>query len=173
MSLTLADHYYLKAVGDYPWGLQEVVENLGYALSYDAEHVGANYLMGRLYMEQFQDYNEAESYFVAAISIEPGHLKTCEYYIKLLIRLQRFAEAKRLIEFTLSRKGVAKAGILRLQALLYEHQRNYPKSLECLKNAVLEAFSYQHINFLNEEIKRVEDKQAMVHSWNYKLVVGE
>jgi len=173
MSLTLADRYYLKAAGDYPWGLEEVVENLGYALSYDAEHVGANYLMGRLHMEQFQNYNEAESYFVAAISIEPGHLKTCEYYIRLLIRLRRFAEAKKLIDFTMSRKGVVMASIFRLQALMYEHQRDYPKSLECLKNALLEAFNHQQINFLNEEIKRVEDKQTMVYSWNYKLVVGE
>ncbi len=173
MSLTLADQYYLKAAGDYPWGLQEVVENLGYALSYDPEHVGANYLMGRLYMEQFQNYEKAEAYFVAAISVYPDHFKACEYYIKLLIRLRRFAEAKRLAAFILSRKGVGRASILRLQALIYEHQMDYHHALECLKKAVLEAFNQQHIYFLKEEMKRIEDKQAMIHSWNYNVVTGE
>ena len=42
---TLADKYYLKAVDSYPHNLEESVESLTLALSYDGEHVGANYLM--------------------------------------------------------------------------------------------------------------------------------
>ncbi|MCG8582088.1 MAG: hypothetical protein MI866_19340 [Bacteroidales bacterium] len=43
---TLADQYFIKALDQYPYSLEEAIENLGYALSQDGEHSGANYLMG-------------------------------------------------------------------------------------------------------------------------------
>ena len=62
MALTLADQYYIKALAGYGYDLEEVVENLNYALSYDHEHSGANYLMGKVYMEQFQKFDLAQAY---------------------------------------------------------------------------------------------------------------
>ncbi|MEN8119440.1 MAG: hypothetical protein ABFS35_03800 [Bacteroidota bacterium] len=33
MSITLADQYYIKAIDNYPYNLEESIENLNYALS--------------------------------------------------------------------------------------------------------------------------------------------
>lgn len=38
MAFNLADQYFVKALGMYDYDLEEVVENLNYALSYDPEH---------------------------------------------------------------------------------------------------------------------------------------
>ena len=87
MAITLADQYYLKAVNEYGYDIEVSIENLNYALSYDPEHVGANCLMGQLYVEYFEDYEKAEAYFQAALSSNPQHITTCKQYCNLLIRL--------------------------------------------------------------------------------------
>lgn len=170
MSFTLADQYYLKASASYPWCLEEVLENLNYALSYDENHAGANYLMGKFYMEQYQDFENAEDFFVKVLSTNPYHVKACEAYVMLLIRTGKFSEAQRLIDFAGKIKGANAARLYRLKSLVYEHQRNYGQAIESLKFALLESFSQSYINFLSEEMNRIEQKMHLLESWNYKIV---
>ena len=48
MGLSIADQYYVKAFDNYPFEIENTVENLSYALSYDEHHVQANCLMGQV-----------------------------------------------------------------------------------------------------------------------------
>lgn len=171
MSITLADQYYLKAFDAYPYNLEETVENLNYALSYDEQHTSSNYLMGRLYMEKFLNYEIAEGYFIEAISSDPYHLKTCESYTQLLIRVKRFVEAKRLIQFSFGIKGVNLSKMYILEARVYEHERNYVKAKELLKLAMAEAFNQNLFNFLGDELKRLEQKQLLASGCDYNYII--
>ncbi|MEO1097874.1 MAG: hypothetical protein AAFX57_08965 [Bacteroidota bacterium] len=90
MTLTLANQYFLKAMDEYPYCLEETIENLNYALSYEDEHAGANCLMGKVYLEQFQNFELAEEYFIKAMATDPFDLRTCENYMRLMIRTKRY-----------------------------------------------------------------------------------
>ncbi|NNG27070.1 MAG: hypothetical protein HKM87_06060, partial [Ignavibacteriaceae bacterium] len=52
MSITLADTFYLKALDLYPFELDQVIEALNYAISYDNDHAGAHCLLGKLNLYQ-------------------------------------------------------------------------------------------------------------------------
>ena len=80
MSISIADTYYLKAVSNYPWNLDEATENLNYALSYDEHHAPANCLMGRLYMEILKDFDKAGSYFEQAIINDLQYVDTYKWF---------------------------------------------------------------------------------------------
>lgn len=161
MSITLADQYYLKALDDYDYNFTEVLENLNYALSYDADHAGANYLMGKLYMEQFQQFDLAEEHFVSSMSADPENLKTCESFAWLMIKTQRYEEALKLIAYTLGLKGALLPELLRLKALTYELMRDYGQARIVLLEAISESYDSRYIDFLEDEITRVEKKQGM------------
>lgn len=90
MAISLADQYYLKALDEYPYNLEDAIENLNYALSYDSEHSGANYLMGKMYMEQFQNFELAEEYFTDAMSSNPNNIKACESLGRLFITTRKY-----------------------------------------------------------------------------------
>ncbi|WP_109830162.1 hypothetical protein [Reichenbachiella versicolor] len=169
MSITIADQYYLKALDDYGYCYNEVMENLNYALSYDSEHADANYLMGKLYMEQFQKYEQAEEHLVTSMSIDPSNVKTCESMIWLFIRTHRFKEALKLIEFTLKLKGVLIPEILRLKALTYELMKQFDMARIWLINAIQESYDDSYIEFLQAELKRIEMKQQMIQGVRYHL----
>lgn len=169
MALTLADQYYLKALDDFDYNLEEVVENLNYALSYDPEHAGANYLMGKLYMDQFQKFDLAEEYFVASIASEPENIKTCESYIWLMIRTKRYKEALKLIKYTHQLAGISTSEIIRLEALVYELKGNYVKSRGLLQEAMKESYDSNYIEFLENELKRVEKKEGYDKCVQYTL----
>jgi tetratricopeptide (TPR) repeat protein len=170
MGLTLADVYYLKALDEYDYNLEEVVENLNYALSYDQEHAGANYLMGKLYMEQFQKFDLAEDYFVASLVTEPEHIQTCESYAWLMIRTKRYQEALKLIQYTYTLKGITTPEVIRMEALVYELSRNYIKSKELLHEAMQESYDSVYIDFLENELERVEKKEEYTKMLSYRIV---
>ncbi len=170
MALTLADQYYLKALEGYGYDLEEVVESLNYALSYDENHTGANYLMGKLYMEQFQQFDVAREYLEASMATDPKNINTCESLSWLLIRTRKFKEALRLIQYALGLSGVIRPEFLRLQALVYELQKDYHRSRELLYMAIEESYDSSYLSFLEEEVARVEQKMRRMPKVNYHLV---
>lgn len=158
---TLADQYYLKAMDNYPWDLEEVVENLTYALSYDNEHVGANSLMGKFYMEQIHDYALAESYFQAALATDPRNLNVCLDYGVLLIMMKAFGKAERVIEYLMGFKDADLARVNHLIGLFYEYQYQYESAIAFYEDAIFESYNEEATNHLNGEIKRVKEKQKL------------
>lgn len=145
-------------------------ESLNYALSYDPEHAGANYLMGKLYMEQFQEFDLAEEYFVASIASDPENIMTCESYTWLMIRTKRYKEALKLIKYTSELKGVLTPEIIRMEALVFELLRNFIKSKELLQEAIQESYDSSYIEFLEDELLRVKKKEGLTGSVQYSIM---
>ncbi|MCV9385944.1 tetratricopeptide repeat protein [Reichenbachiella ulvae] len=169
MSITLADQYYLKALDDYDYNFTEVLENLNYALSYDAEHAGANYLMGRVYMEQFQKFDIAESYFQLAMAADPENIQTCESLAWLMIRTKRFDDALRLIAYAVGLKGVIFPEWLRLKALIFELRKDYQLAKTLLHEAISESYDSNYIEFLEGELERIEKKERLLSHVQYHM----
>ncbi|MDN5213120.1 hypothetical protein QQ020_13720 [Fulvivirgaceae bacterium BMA12] len=169
MAITLADKYYLKALNDYPYELEEVIENLHYALSYDEEHAGANFLMGKLYMEEFKNFDMAEEYFIAAMAADPENVDTCESFTWLLIKTNRLKEALKLIKHTHSLKGIVSAQVLCTEALVYELMKDFRKAVALLNKAIEESYDCAYSEFLEEELTRVERKLQRTRTINYYM----
>ncbi len=170
MTITLADQYYLKAFEEYGYSYQEAIENLNYALSYNPGHSGANYLMGRFYMEEFKKYDEAESYLLKALQKDPENIEACKTYIRLLIDIENYQEALRIITYAKGIKGANSANFLHLEALVFEKKRDFKKALELLKEGTLVSTDSSHISFLKGEIERVKEKNQQFKEVNYEFV---
>ena len=62
------NRYLFKALEAYPYELDEAIEALGYALSYDAKNVQALCLMGKIYWEQLGEYEAAKECYAEAMA---------------------------------------------------------------------------------------------------------
>lgn len=158
MDTNLLNNYVLKAIDAYPYELEETVENLNYALSYESNNVYALYLMGCLQYEQFGDYEKAKDYFAEALANKMDFLKVYVPYILVLIWNDDFEEAQKLIHFALTVKGIDKGQIWSFQGLLYEYQGHYKKAIKALKKAKLYGFNDGFISQIDTEINRIENK---------------
>ena len=167
MAITMADQYYIKAIDYYPFNLEEALENLNYALSYDGEHAGANCLMGRLYVEYFKDYEKAEIYFQAALACNPAHAESCEHYARLLLNLRSFSKAQKLLDYAGGLPGVSLARILQLKAQMGESQHQFAAAKELLKKAMLETFDNEYMLALESDLARVEKKEQITVPYRY------
>ncbi|TKG94312.1 tetratricopeptide repeat protein [Puteibacter caeruleilacunae] len=159
---TLADKYYIKALDQYPYSLDEAIENLHYALSHNKEHIGANNLMGKLCLEQLNNYHDAEEYFLIALANDPENMNVCMDYTMLLIKLKEYKKAEKLIQYALGIKGIDISKINGLKGLIMEHQQRYKEALKLYKAALLDAYDEERITQLNDDIKRVKMKKKMV-----------
>ena len=158
---TLADQYYLKAVDLYPYNLEEFMENLRFALSYDNEHVGANYLLGKFYAEQLHDYNRAEGYYQVAMAGDPHNENLCFDYVLLFITMKEFGKAEKLLGYVRSFKGVDLARIYHHEGLIHEYHHAYDLALQSYENAQLESYNEEFSGYMNTVIKRVNAKQKL------------
>lgn len=169
MSLTQADVYYIKALDEYPFALEQTVENLNYALSYDPEHVAANCLMGQLYMEQLKDLNRAEHYLQRAISTDPEYANAYLHYTELAFARGDFTLAEKLISYVKTLNDIDKAQIAYHEGLLYEQQRKYGKAIEHMNHALLESVNDEDRNLIKAAVNRIQDKMDSLHSIHYEI----
>ncbi len=159
---TLADQYYIKALDQYPYSLEEAIENLSYSLIYNKEHPGANYLMGKIYKEQMNNFIKAEEYYIRALAGDPKDINTCIDYIYVLIALKEYGKALKLISYSNKLRGVDLSKTYSLKALVFEYQHEYDRALSLYTKAKLEAYNEDSINLLTNEIKRIKMKKKMV-----------
>jgi tetratricopeptide (TPR) repeat protein len=155
---TLADQYYYKARGLYPYNLDETIENLNFALGYDDEHVGANVLMAQILTDDVLDYDQAEAYYQKALAVDPTNAEVYLEYTRLLIIMKEFGKAEKLIEHTKGFKTVDLGKLYFYEGLKYEYQQNYEKALSFYDEALLETYNGQFMQYLNEAIERVKNK---------------
>lgn len=59
--------YYFQALDNFPYNMQETIEALNYALSYDGQNAESLCLLGRVYAEILKDYETAKNYFAEAL----------------------------------------------------------------------------------------------------------
>ena len=158
MDTNLLNNYVLKAIDAYPYELEETVENLNYALSYESNNTYALYLMGRLQAEQFGDYEKAKQYYAEALANKMDFHKVYKHYILVLIWNEDFEEAQKLIDFAFTIKGLGKGQIWVLQGQFFETQKAYKKSLKALKTAKQFAYNNDFTSYINSEISRIKNK---------------
>ncbi|MBR9915467.1 MAG: hypothetical protein GYB32_11690 [Algicola sp.] len=158
MDTNLLNNYVLKAIDAYPYDLEETVENLNYALSYESDNAYALYLMGRLQAEQFGDYEKAKFYFAKALANKMDFIKVYPRYILVLLWNHDFDEAQKLIAFAKTVKAIQKGEILVLEAQLFECQEAYKEALKTFKKAKLFVYNNDYTSFIDAEISRVKKK---------------
>ena len=158
METNLLNNYVLKAIDAYPYELEETVENLNYALSYQSDNAYALYLMGRLQAEQFGDYEKAKQYYAEALANKMDFQKVYSKYIQVLLNNEDLEEAKKLIDFALTVKGIDKGSIWEKQGQLFEIKQAYKKAIKALKKAKQFGYNDGFIDYINSEISRNKKK---------------
>ncbi|WP_026754501.1 tetratricopeptide repeat protein [Sediminibacter sp. Hel_I_10] len=158
MDTNLLNNYVLKAIDAYPYELEETVENLNYALSYEAHNAYALYLMGCLHAEHIGDYEKAKHYFAEALASKMDFQKVYYPYILVLIWNDDYEEAQKLIDFAITVKGIDRGTIWFFQGVLYEYEQHHKKAIKAHKKAKRFGYNDGFINQVNSEISRIKKK---------------
>lgn len=156
--MTIADQYYIKALDSYPYDLETAMENLNYALGYDGEHAGGNYLMGRLLIEYLNDLDQAEEHFNKVLAIKSEFIPVYEFHSHLLILKRKFKHAQKLIQFSYGIEGIDEGKMLRMEALLHEYEGDFRKARKLLKKSLTRVYDQDYATFVKDELSRVKDK---------------
>ena len=154
----LHDKYVFQALDAYPYNLEEAVESLSYALSYDDKNPVALCLMGQICAEKLSNYETAKEYYQRALAEDMYALNVYPNYINVLLWNEDYDEATKLIDFALTLKGTDKAVLYFLKGILFEQQKKYKKALAVLKLAKEHAYNNYFISDLEQNKKRVKDK---------------
>ncbi|WP_264551253.1 hypothetical protein [Flavobacterium sp. N2038] len=152
------DKYLFQALDSYPYSLEETIESLDYAFSYDAKNTMVLCLYGRIQAEQLLNYEEAKSYFQQALTINIHALEVYPYYLQTLILNEDYAEAQKLIEFAMTIKGINKAEIFVKKAILLEVQQKFKEALKEIKQAKLYSIQHDYDSGISEVEKRIKGK---------------
>ncbi|GAA3743709.1 hypothetical protein GCM10022422_29710 [Flavobacterium ginsengisoli] len=152
------DKYLFQALDNYPYSLEETIESLDYAFSYDSKNTMVLCLYGRIQAEQLMNYEEAKSYFQEALAINIHALEVYPYYLQTLIVNGDYEEAQKLIDFALTIKGINKAMIFVKKAVLLEVQHKFKDALKEIKQAKLYSIQHDYDSGISEVEKRIKDK---------------
>ena len=150
--------YLFKALDAYPFALEEAIEALNYALSYDEKNVQALCLMANLQADQLSDYEAAKHYFEAAVASKMELPRIYPDYVYTLIRNEDFEEAQKVLDYALLLKGADKALLNLLQGQLFEAQKRNKKALKAYKRGLKLGLNNHFITFAESEIERVKKK---------------
>lgn len=152
------DKYLFQALDAYPYNLEEAVESLNYALSYDEKNPIALSLLGQIYAESLKNYEVAKEYYQQALAEDMYALDVYPKYINVLLWNEDYVEAEKLVDFALTVKGTDKAMLYLKKGILFEQKKNYKKALKCLKLAKENAYNNHFINNIKEEEERIKNK---------------
>ena len=147
------DKYLFQALDNYPFNLEETVESLDYALSYDDKNTMALCLYARVYAEQLLNYEEAKNLFERAIGININAIEVYPFYIQTLLLNEDWDEAEKVIDFAVTIKGINKVEILLKRVLLLELKREFKKAQKTIKEIKLLLIDSDY-NYLIEETER-------------------
>ena len=155
---TLINNYVFKALENYPYDLEEVMEALSYALSYNDKDTMALTLMGRVYAEKLYKYEEGIAYYKQALAENISAFEVYTPYINTLLRNEDYKEAEDFIDFALTVKGSDKALLYLKKAILYEQLKKYKKALTFIKLAKEYTYNSEFMDTVNEEKTRIKGK---------------
>ena len=170
MNYTLSNKYFLQALDAYPYSLSEVIENLEYALSYDAEHAGAHCLLGRLYLEQLKMYDKAAYHFERALAIDMNYVVIYEYYSLLLISACDYEKALKLIRFANTIKGVNNVIMSYRESIIYENLKKYNKAIASMEKAYHLSCNEEERIFIHKQLARIKKKMVNRKDKNKKKI---
>lgn len=153
------DKYLFQAMDNYPYSLEETIESLDYAMSYNNQNVMALCLYGRVQMEQLHDYEEAKRYFQEALGANINAVLVYPYYIHTLVLNEDYKEAAKLIRFALKVKGISRVEILLKKIFLLERKGKVKQALKLMKEIKLNATNTDYDFEIDETLKRLEGKK--------------
>ena len=159
MAIDTQEALYLQALDNYPFDIEQCMEKLQYAISGGTDHAGVHYLLGRIYAEQSGDYQKAMFHYKMALSIDHRFVRTYYYYVDLLINLEAFDEALKVLQIGQKIPGIDKAYMGFLEGILYEKYEMFESAKECYKNAKKAALNNYFRSEMDEQIKRVKNKK--------------
>lgn len=162
------DKYLFQAMDNYPYCLEDTIESLDYALSYDDKNTMALCLYARMQAEQLLNYEEAKNYFQQALSININAVEVYSYYIQTLLLNEDFEEAEKLIDFAFTIKGINKAGILTQKIQLLEIKKEFKMAKKLLKEVRLQVVNSDFDQFLEQTKTRLDAKLKLVKTKNDK-----
>ena len=162
----LLNKYLFQALDAYPYNLEEAVESLNYALSYDQRNPTALSLLGQIYAESLKNYETAKEYFQQALAEDMYAIDIYPKYINVLLWNEDYKEAEKLIEFALTVKGTDKAVLLVKKGLLFEQKKKYKKALKYLKLAKENTYNNLFLEEIKEEKERIKSKMPKDKSKN-------
>ncbi|KFF04430.1 hypothetical protein [Flavobacterium reichenbachii] len=152
------DKYLFQALDSYPYSLEETIESLDYAFSYDEKNTMVLCLYGRVQAEQLWNYEDAKSYFQQALAINIHALEVYPHYLHTLILNEDYDEAQKLIDFAITIKGINKAEIYVKKAILLEVQLKFKEALKELKLAKIHSIQHDYDTGISEVEKRIKSK---------------
>ena len=155
------DKYLFQALDNYPYSLEETIESLDYAMSYDSKSTTVLCLYGRIQTEQLQNYEEAKRYFQEALAINMDAVAVYPYYIETLLLNEDYEEASKLIEFALTVKGINRMVILLKKVQLLERQTAIKEAFKLIDEVKLNTFT-NHPSETDEVEKRLKAKKELL-----------
>lgn len=141
--------YYFQALDNFPYNMQETIEALNYALSYEGQNAESLCLLGRVYAEVLKDYVTAKDYSAEALQENMDSVSTPIPYIYCLINNDDFSEAEKLIDFALKIKGIDKATIYYQKSVILEKKGQLKLALKEVKMAKVFTYNENFMNFLD------------------------
>ncbi|WP_395093168.1 tetratricopeptide repeat protein [Vaginella massiliensis] len=148
--------YYFQALDNFPYNMEETIEALNYALSYDEKDSDCLVLMGKVYAEVMEDYETAKEYFQLAMDYNLNNVKIYAPYAECLILNEDFEEAEKLIDFAMSIKGVDKAGVWLNKAKLADIR---DQSKRLINRYIKEAKLFAKVN---DQLEAVENYESFI-----------
>ncbi|GAB5417087.1 MAG: hypothetical protein Crog4KO_19530 [Crocinitomicaceae bacterium] len=150
--------YLMKALDAYPYDLEEAVEALNYALSYEPNNGQALCLMGRLYLEIYRDYNSAINYFEKALEDNLNMHALYGHYSLALLCAEEFDKADKFLDFAISVKGSDKGLLYSLKAGVLESKQQFAKAKKVLKKARLYTYNDGFMFHMDDMESRLDKK---------------
>ena len=150
--------YYFQALDNFPYNMQETIEALNYALSYEGQNAESLCLLGRVYAEVLKDYETAKDYFAEALQENMDSVSTPIPYIYCLINNDDFQEAEKLIDFALKIKGIDKATIYYQKSVILEKKGELKLALKEIKTAKVFTYNENLMSFLDSRKDFIKKK---------------
>jgi len=161
MGISTYEVMYIQARDNYPYNVDECIEKLHYVIAADSEHTGAQFLMGRIYEEQLEDYKQAEFYYRMTLYLDNEYLPAYYQYAQMLINRNRVDEAMKIIGLGTKVPGADMARFACLSGLLYEKYEMYSTAIDFYTTAKKAAMNTHYMYRMDGHIKRVKDKQRL------------
>ncbi|QYJ68975.1 hypothetical protein [Flavobacterium litorale] len=161
MGINTYEVMYIQAKDNYPYDVHECIEKLQYVIAADDEHAGAHCLMGQIYDEQLQDYKQAEYYYRMTLYLDKHYTPVYYKYVALLIELNRFEEALKIIEIGLKVSGIDEAILVSYKGVLYEKFQMYGTAIGYFNEAKMLCLCNTFMDAMDDNIKRVKKKKAL------------
>lgn len=161
MGINTYEVMYIQARDNYPYNVDECIEKLQYVIAADDEHAGAHCLMGQIYEEQLEDFSKAEYYYRMTLYLNKDYVSVYRLYARLLIKLNRFEEALKIIDLGFKVPGMDEANMHYLKGAMYEKYEMYASAIDYYKEARKAALTTYYLEAMDSHIKRVKDKKAL------------